>query len=285
MDNAVVNYDIAYMPKIFVICSIPRSKGFVEIKGKNKKTRRVEVFESETRNGYYTLRITSPVGVGLPYGSIPRVFFSWLCREVMIHKKRTVSLGPSLSSFIKQLGYQVTGGKNGTIARIKEQIIRLCSCQIQVIHEINGIYSGMNINIASKFFVALKENKPIKFLGGEGQIELSEELFNSLLSNNVPFDINIMNKLKKSPLAVDLYQWLNHRQSYLNKPTLITWDLLELQLGSEYKRRIDFIRNVRIQMKNVINEYPCGAKCTEAGIYIIPTSTSIPKNNFNKTVK
>ncbi len=217
IDNSPIDYTLGYMPKMFVTCSMPRSKHYVRIIGEDKKERNVEVFESETRNGYYTLRVSAPVGIGLPYGVIPRMFFSWLCSEVMINKSRTISLGSSFSDFIKQLGYTVTGGKNGTISRVKEQLIRLCSCNIQFVHNKNGVYASMSVNITSNFFMSLKENKTNTLLDNEGTLELSEELFHSLSNDNVPINSRVLKKICQSSLAMDLYFWLTHRQSYLKK--------------------------------------------------------------------
>ncbi len=40
--------------------------------------------------------------------------------------------------------------------------------------------------------------------------------------------------LKQSPLALDLYAWATRRVSYLERPTLISWDALRRSFGSGY---------------------------------------------------
>jgi hypothetical protein len=64
--------------------------------------------------------------VGVPFGSTARLIMIYLQSEGI--KSRHISLGSSLSAFLRALGLSVTGGKNGTIGRAREQALRIARC-------------------------------------------------------------------------------------------------------------------------------------------------------------
>jgi hypothetical protein len=61
-------------------------------------------------DGNLTLSITDVGGAGLPYGSYPRLILIWMTTEAVRTASRELELGPSLPSFMAQLGLQATGG-------------------------------------------------------------------------------------------------------------------------------------------------------------------------------
>jgi len=61
--------------------------------------------------------------VGVPYGSRARLIMLHLQSEGL--KSRTVSLGPTLSAFLRSLGLPVSGGPRGSIVAIREQSMRI----------------------------------------------------------------------------------------------------------------------------------------------------------------
>ena len=64
--------------------------------------------------------------VGVPYGSKARLILIHLQTEGM--RSRTVSLGPTLSAFLRSLGLPVSGGPRGSIQAIREQSLRIARC-------------------------------------------------------------------------------------------------------------------------------------------------------------
>ena len=81
-------------------------------------------------DGDLTLSIVDLAGVGLPYGSYPRLLLIWITTEALRTKSRSLELGGSLSSFMAQLGLTPTGGRWGTIPRLRDQMQRLFSAAI-----------------------------------------------------------------------------------------------------------------------------------------------------------
>ncbi len=63
---------------------------------------------------------------------------------------------------------------------------------------------------------------------------LSANFFEQLVAAPVPLDLRAVRALKKSPLALDLYAWATRRVSYLERPTLISWESLRRSFGAGY---------------------------------------------------
>lgn len=95
--------------------------------------------EFTRRNGLFTLSMISRSHIGLPYGSYPRLLLVWLTTEAVRTKCPVLKLGPSLSAFMAELGLVPTGGRWGTITRLREQMKRLFSCTVSCDYTDQGI--------------------------------------------------------------------------------------------------------------------------------------------------
>jgi len=95
-----------------------------------------DVFTFERSNGNLNLLIMAPPRVGLPWGKTPRLLLSWLTTEAVRTQSPLLELGTNLSQFMRELGLTPTGGKAGTITRLRDQIRRLfssaihCTCRV-----------------------------------------------------------------------------------------------------------------------------------------------------------
>src|SRR5205085_2248759 len=79
--------------------------------------------------------------------------------------------------------------------------------------------------------------------------------FDEVVSHPVPVDLRALRALKRSPLALDIYCWLGYRMSYLRCPTVIPWQVLALQFGSDYKRTRAFREAFRAELRRVQTVY------------------------------
>ena len=91
--------------------------------------------EFSRKNGSFVLSILSPSQVGLPYGSIPRLLMAWITTEAVRTKERKLILGDSLSCFMRELDIVPTGGRWGSITRLREQSRRLFTSTISCWYE------------------------------------------------------------------------------------------------------------------------------------------------------
>ncbi len=89
--------------------------------------------EFKRTNGLFKLTLLADSDIGLPYGSIPRLLLAWISTEAVKTKKRHLILGASLSEFMRKIDLIPSGGRWGTITRLKDQMQRLFSSSISCI--------------------------------------------------------------------------------------------------------------------------------------------------------
>ena len=112
--------DLGFMARLLVLCSLPRSNP-----GNRSKYIR--------RNGPYTLGMTAGINTKLPYGNIPRLLLAWVCSEAVRTQSPVLSLGKSLSEFMRALGVYDSSGRTQT--RLRNQMKRLFGCTVSLIYE------------------------------------------------------------------------------------------------------------------------------------------------------
>ncbi len=251
--SAFENKSIGYITSILACTSIPHSK----IKN--------NYFIRE--NGKISLKIISDPEYGLPYGLIPRIFIIWLCTEVKLKKSQVIYLGKNQNEFIRKLGITPTGGTNGSINRVKKQIISLFNSTISLVLNKKDTYKFNNLNIFDDGVFFLK-----KFW--TNKVILSDKFFRKINSTSLPIDLRVIHILR-SPLAIDIYIWLTWRSRMINnlKGAIISWKKLKLQFGSNYSNNPKGIYNFKYeflkQLKNVCFFY------SKVNIMILKTGINI----------
>ena len=75
------------------------------------------------------------INYGIPFGTIPRFVLAWLSTEAVKSKSKSIPLGESLSAFMRELDMVPTGGRWGTITRLREQVKRLFSSTFSVVYD------------------------------------------------------------------------------------------------------------------------------------------------------
>jgi Plasmid encoded RepA protein len=234
--------ELAFMSKCFIQATLPHSDpGDVPIWGR--------------KNGDYALTIQphfmlgddgQPRNIGLPYGTVPRLILAWANGEVVKTRSRELILGKSLTDFMDKIGFGgATGGKNGSITRLKNQSMRLFSAKLSLTYQGAGKLSIANALLADYAEYFWDPLHPGQQSLWDSRVMLSERFYSLLLSAPVPLDWRILKSLKRSPLALDLYMWLSYRMFALKKPQTIRWETLSKQFGAEYSRVVDFRANVR----------------------------------------
>lgn len=246
-ESAIEAGTVGYMARAMVQATMP-----------HKKTNDVQHVRT---NGNFTLTMTDTVGgIGLPYGSIPRLMLAWIGSEVIKTKERKVVLGDSMSAFMRELELVPTGGRWGSIARLKDQSKRLASCTIR-----GSSPDGYNFNNGKSTDIGTADfwwdTKTPEQLGiFKSTLELSEGFYSEILNHPIPVDMRALKMLKRSPLALDVYSWLTYRIYTLNagrRPSvLIPWKSLQMQFGAGYPMDTnqglrDFKKQFIVQLKKV----------------------------------
>lgn len=186
------------------------------------------------KNGSFSLAIIAHPNIGLPYGSIPRLLLSWLTTEAIRTKSPVLELGPSLSAFMEQLDLVPTGGRWGTITRLREQMRRLFSCTVSCDYADESMEAGAGYRITKSYKLWWDVKSPSQIPLWKSTVTLSTDFFEEVVEKPVPVDMRALKILKRSPLALDIYCWLTYRLSYLRKPSEIPWAALQMQFGADY---------------------------------------------------
>jgi len=117
----------------------------------------------ERRNGSLTLTITPAVlrdadgnrTRGYPYGVVPRYLLGWLTSEAVRTRSPEIPVGDSLRHFMSKLGMTSTGGRNGSITRVSEQMRRLFGATMHVEDVRNQgdrwTLAGANFSVADSY--------------------------------------------------------------------------------------------------------------------------------------
>lgn len=218
----------------------------------------------------------------LPYGAIPRLVMVHISTEAVKTQCRVIDVGESMRQFLTQLGLQPSGGRRGGYTALRKQLQALAACRMTL-----GMTEGDRVSTI--------DAKPIKrfdawLLNGlhdgsqrtlwPGELELSEDFFDTLIEHAVPLDYRALGALKHSALALDIYTWLAHRLPRVANPigTKVSWSNLKEQFGQDYGRSKDFKKSFQHALRQVCTVYP-DARLRDApgGLILQPSRSPIPR--------
>lgn len=240
-------------------------------------------------NGAYSLFIQpgwdaeddrkTPRYLGYPYGSIPRLILAWLTNEAVRTKSKILGLGDHLIDFMRELGLGAHGGPRGDITRLKNQMERLFGSRLSIQYYGKQRKECEYIQVANRTIFFWDPIKPDDESRQHKIIELGDAFYQEIIDRPVPLDMRVLQGLKRSPMALDIYSWLTYRMSYLKKPTNIPWPSLQLQFGSQYKRARAFREKFREQLNVVRVFYPQARTTSESnlGLLICPSRPQVLK--------
>ncbi|WP_050954400.1 replication protein RepA [Methylophaga frappieri] len=254
----------AYMPRSLVLATLPHSK-------------RQDPFFVR-KNGNFSLALMAHPDIGLPYGSLPRLLIAFLTTEAVRTNSRDIELGKSLSDFLTKLKETPNGGPGGGITRVKEQMRRLFSTRISCTYTNKNLVSGTNLDIVDSYDLWWHPTSPDQSSLFKSHVCLNEGFFKEVTQRPVPIDMRALMALKKSPLEVDIYCWLTYRMSYLERTIVISWQDLQIQIGSSYARMRDFKAKFIQHLNRVLAVYPSArVRAVKNGLELKPSLTHIPK--------
>lgn len=255
---------IGYMARALIQATMPHS--------------RVDGHEFKRRNGVFKLTILADSEVGLPYGSLPRLLISWITTEAVKTQQRELILGHTLSEFMAELDMIPSGGRWGSITRLKDQMKRLFSASISCTYDDGQNWGVRNLMPIEKADLWWDPKNPHQATIWESKLLLGDAFFKEIIDSPVPIDMRALKALRQSPMAIDIYCWLTYRMSYLRRITSIPWEVLQMQFGANYKDVRQFKRKFLNQLKKVLFVYP-DAKVKEDGgnLILLPGKSHIHK--------
>ncbi len=238
--------------------------------------RKVEGSVYERTNGRISLAMMAHPRTGLPYGTVPRLLLAWMTTEAVRTRERELVLGESMSGFMRELGLVPTGGRWGSITRLKDQTTRLFGSTVSVVYKDEHHTRLLNRSIADEATLWWHPKAPGQAGLWQSTVLLSEPFFREVIERPVPVDLRALRALKRSALALDVYFWLSWRLSYLKEPTVVSWAGLAAQLGADYKLLRQFKAAFLGELKKVLAVYP-DARVSDGddGLLLTPSRTHV----------
>jgi hypothetical protein len=203
-------------------------------------------------NGKYSILLaagafidpSAPDGIlplGLPYGAKPRLFQSYICTKAIKHQSRVIPVERSMTAMIHELGFDVRGGKRGSIQSFKDQINRFARCRFDiVVHDAEASTQRyIKAEPIESFEVWFAKN-PEQHSFWPSEIVLTEPFYQSLKEHAIPYDFQALRAIQNKPRSLDIYLWMTQRLYRIpeNKPLLMRWkDLYEMFGGQSTRKK------------------------------------------------
>jgi len=270
--------ELAYLARQLVQCTLPHGDpGDVPLWTRTNGNVTLVI----ARTGFDP-RTQTPIGY--PYGSLPRLLLFWLNTEAVRTGKRRLEMGDTFADFIRQLGLDPSrGGVRSDAKRLQEQMRRLFSAAINFQAnrvELNGREQeqSFNMNVTSRRELWWDPKHPEQVGLFGSWVELGELFFEAITESPVPGDLRALRALKRSPLALDLYNWSTHKALSVarkGQSQFIPWIGLMRQFGTDYTNPKDFRKKAIAALKKIEAVYP-GLKLQDAEGGIVVHSSSRP---------
>lgn len=210
---------------------------------------------------------------GLPYGPKARLLLLHLCTEAVKQRSPKIEVAQSLSGFIRDIGFPVTGGDRGTLKQFKEQLNRLAACSMQI-----GLWDGtrastLNVPPFRQMDVWLPLNvHPDQGILWSSTITFHRDFFDNLIQHALPVDIRAARAFAGSARKLDLLFWVGYRLSRLERPLRLTWDNLYKQFGSENGSIRSFRQEFRKDVAHLTEVFPkLRLTLDENGLQLLPS--------------
>lgn len=214
----------------------------------------------------------------VPYGTMPRLVMAYLNTQALRQRSPEIQVGNSASEFMRQLGKEPHGGRNGSYTAFRKQVMALSACHMTIGYSTGQLaytYDGKPIK---QFEAWLTRPDSQQRSLWPGVVSFSEEYFRTLSEHAVPLDLRAMQALKGSALAMDTYAMLAERLHRIDgRPVILHWKSLRAQFGQEYRDDKSFKRRFLESLRMVQVVYP-KAKVTQVrgGLMLKPSPPPVP---------
>jgi hypothetical protein len=171
---------------------------------------------------------------GLPYGPKPRLLMVHFCTMAMRNNSPEIEIEDSMSAFIRALGFEVRGGRRGTIDPFKEQLQRLAASRMQfgLWNPDSGRARTVNTQPIESFDLWLPKHEDQRTLWSSS-VRLDDKFFDTLKRHALPVDVRILRAFGQSARQMDIIMWLGYRLKSIDRPLTIGWGKLQEQFGSD----------------------------------------------------
>lgn len=217
---------------------------------------------------------------GIPYGAKARLILLYVCSKALKEKSASITLPDSLSDFLTELGFPVTGGDKGTLKPFKEQMQRVFSARY-----VMGFWDGERSitkpqELAEEYEIWTTSSADQPMLW-KTRLTLAPRFYESLTKHALPLNIKALQLFQHSARQMDVIMWLAYRLRSISTPLHITWQQLFEQFGTpttagtespKYKRALlDFRADFRKDIADILTAFPnLPLSVSQTGLKISP---------------
>src|SRR5208337_23173 len=200
---------------------------------------------------------------GVPYGSYARMALIALQSEALEQGARDIELGETAYDALKRLGLP-DGGKVAEMALAQLEKLARCHVSFRIGTDLKGLEINERLVEAFQYDT---DGKPfIK------RVRLSTAFFEGLRRHPVAIDRSAVQRIRNSPVALDVYLWLSYRLPALERDTPISWMALHKQFGHGIGVMRFFKRPFAENMELARSVYPtANFNLTSSGIILRPS--------------
>jgi hypothetical protein len=218
------------------------------------------------------------VRVGVPYGTKARLILIYLQSEGV--KGREVSLGASMSAWIRSLGLAVTGGPRGSIAAVREQALRIARCSFTLQWAATDAMGNVQTLVRDTQIVEGLELWTAPGAAGRWPetVELSAKFYEHIKEHAVPLDKRAIAHLAGNSLGLDLYTLFAYRLPRLKDGLHLSWLQIRDQLGSGEVHTRSLAQRIRDVLPEIAAVYPeAKVEATRHGLMLRPSPPAVPR--------
>jgi hypothetical protein len=242
---------------------------------RNPKTIQVSRI-AQTPTGNLEVTFTSVFDkVALPHGN-DAVLLDLLCSEARRTKSPTVTFDRA-KELLELLGLEDTAsGRN--YQRVSVRLERLASLVISVRYA--GERKGISFNVACAY--DLPSDRDAKSEGQQQRrlipyhVTLSAEFWQDLVSHYVPLPDGVLRAFKGNPTQYSLAKRILYRAQFSRTSTVVPWEDLHRETGSEdgqLRRFRGQVREVLAVLRPMLRDYPVSFTAAKEGLRIVRRDT------------
>lgn len=266
--------DVRHIHSVLAVCGLPYDRQPVGVR------------RFERRQGSMSLLINAGELTGpneewveqpLPFGPKARLLMMHLCSEAIRQKSPTVEIADSLTGFIRDMGFPVTGGKKGTLTAFKEQINALAACDIKI-----GVWNGNGEGAKTRRITPFEAidvwlpTNPDQRMLWPSTVTFNTGFFQSLERHALPLNAKAVRAFAGSARKLDLYFWLGWRLYNIDARLRISWKALGEQFGGGFARDRAFRAQFAEEVGHVREVFPrLPLKLDEDGLTLEPADPAV----------
>ena len=249
--------DVGFSSNIFMVFGLPTRRLPGNPAFWTKKTSLCEL--TMTRNYKHEI----------PYGCYARMNQIYIDTEIRSKNTNIIDVGQSFREYTQRIGYMDGYANRALLNQLLNYITSVIHVKPVAIEPGRSI--GIQTLIANAWDIHFDIHNPEQLMFSKGKIILEEKYASYVHKHAVPLDMNVVNVLKRNPLALDFYRFLAYRTNKLGNMIHFPDHLLFEQLGTEQEED----KVIRIRLRRILEAiqtyWPVKARF-ESGEFILEPS-------------